>query len=55
MAEMLNVDKSFSDEAAKVLRKLLKKGKVKDKFKQANGETISGFRILDDSGESIQD
>ena len=49
MAEMLNVDKSLSDEAVKVLLKLLKKGKVKDEFKQANGETISGFCIADDS------
>ena len=32
-----------------VLLKLLKKGKVKDEFKQANGNTISGFRIVDDS------
>ena len=54
MAEMLNVDKSLSDEAAKVLRKLLKKGKVKDEFKQANGETISGFRIVDGSGRSYK-
>nr|DAX36694.1 MAG TPA: hypothetical protein [Caudoviricetes sp.] len=30
MAEMLNVDQSLTDEAVKVLLKLLKKGKVKD-------------------------
>nr|DAN31182.1 MAG TPA: hypothetical protein [Caudoviricetes sp.] len=50
MAEMFNTDKSLSDEAVKVLLKLLKKGKVKDEFKQENGDTISGFRIIDDSG-----
>ena len=50
MAEMFNTCKTLSDEAAKVLRKLLKKGKVKDEFKQANGEVISGFRIVDGSG-----
>jgi hypothetical protein len=49
---MFNVDQSLSDEAVKVLLKLLKKGKVKDKFKQANGETISGFRIVDEGSES---
>lgn len=49
MAKMFNVDQSLSDEAVKVLLKLLKKGKVKDEFKQANGDTISGFRIIDDS------
>ena len=50
MAEMLNTCKTLSDEAVKVLLKLLKKGKVKDEFKQANGDTISGFRIVDGSG-----
>ena len=49
MAEMFNVDQSLSDEAVKVLIKLLKKVKVKDEFKQANGDTISGFRVIDDS------
>lgn len=49
MAKMFNVDKSLTYEAVKVLLKLLKKGKVKDKFKQANGETISGFRVVDSS------
>lgn len=49
MAEMFNADKSLSDEAVKVLLKLLKKGKVKDEFKQANGDTISGLRIVDGS------
>lgn len=48
MAEMFNTCKTLSDEAVKVLLKLLKKGKVKDKFKQANGDTISGFRVIDD-------
>lgn len=46
MAEMFNINKSLSDKAVKVLLKLLKKGKVKDEFKQANGNTISGFCIL---------
>lgn len=50
MAEMFNADKSLSDEAVKVLLKLLNKGKVNDEFKQANGNTISGFRIVDGSG-----
>lgn len=50
MAKMFNADQLLTDEAAKVLLKLLKKGKVKDKFKQANGETISGFRIVDSEG-----
>lgn len=50
MAEMFNINKSLSDKAVKVLLKLLKKGKVKDEFKQANGNTISGFRIVDGSG-----
>ena len=49
MAKMFNVDQSLTDEAVKVLLKLLKKGKVKDEFKQANGETISGFRVIDSS------
>lgn len=49
MAKMFNVDQSLTDEAVKVLLKLLKKGKVKDEFKQANGDTISGFRVIDDS------
>ena len=50
MAEMFNTCKTLSDEAVKILLKLLKKGKVKDEFKQANGEVISGFRIVDGSG-----
>lgn len=49
MAEMFNTCKTLSDEAVKILLKLLKKGKVKDEFKQANGEVISGFRIVDGS------
>ena len=52
MTEMFNTDKSLSDEAVKVLLKLLKKGKVKDEFKQANGDTISGFRDADYGSES---
>ena len=54
MAEMFNADKSLSDEAVKVLLKLLKKGKIKDEFKQANGSTISGFRIVDGSGSPFK-
>lgn len=53
MAKMFNVDQSLTDEAVKVLRKLLKKGKVKDEFKQANGDTISGFRVADYGSESL--
>ena len=49
MVDTTNVNKSLSDEAAEVLLKLLKKGKVKDEFKQANGDIISGFRVIDDS------
>lgn len=52
MAKMFNVDQSLTDEAVKVLLKLLKKGKVKDEFKQANGDTISGFRDADYGSES---
>ena len=50
MAEMFNTSKTLSDEAVKVLLKLLKKGKVKDEFKQSNGDTISGFRIVESEG-----
>lgn len=49
MAEMFNANKSLSDEAVKVLLKLLRKGKVKDEFKQADGATISGFCVVDGS------
>lgn len=49
MTKMFNTCKTLSDEAVKVLLKLLKKGKVKDEFKQANGNTISGFRAVDGS------
>nr|DAP27973.1 MAG TPA: hypothetical protein [Caudoviricetes sp.] len=52
MDEMFNTCKTLSDEAVKVLLKLLKKGKVKDEFKQANGNTISGFRDADYGSES---
>lgn len=52
MAEMFIAHKTLSDEVVKVLLKLLKKGKVKDEFKQANGDTISGFRDADYGSES---